>query len=192
VGSEQPDSEQTGNALWRAGEVWHLRYGDEKGDFPVRGNQFLGWLAKLLARPNRALTVAELHGDPEGKLAADAGLGGENAVDKEGLRRIWERIEEIDAAIEKTGGSETLENEKADLLKEVEGHSAKGRMGAGVRKACNNITTQKRQFIGKLKAVMPELAAHLKACLIPSANDFSVSYRPPAGTPNWHVENPAA
>jgi hypothetical protein len=181
-----------GSSLRRVGEVWHLRYQGESADFPVRGNQFLGWLAKLLEKPDYAWTVAELRGDPEGKVKADARLGGEYEKDEEGLRKIYERIQDINDITERTGGSDRLEDEKGELLRQVETHSAKGRIESSVGNAYNNITTQKRQFLKKLKGQMPQLAAHLRSCITQFAEDFTISYRPPAGTPRWQVENPSA
>jgi hypothetical protein len=179
-------------SLRRVGKAWRLRYQGETADFSVGDNQFLGWLAKLLSKPNHPWTVAELLGDPDGKLKADASLGGEWAKDKKTLRAIYERIEDINAITEETGGTEALEQEKQQLLREVEGHSATERMEAGVGKVYNNITTQKRQFLKKLAKDMPQLTALLKACIIPSGGDYTLSYRPPAGTPGWHIENPPA
>src|SRR5262249_22363834 len=154
--------------------------------------QFLGWLAKLLAKPNSGWTVAELRGDLDGKLKADALLGGERATNKEGLDKIWERIQEIDEVTEATGGSEDLENERAELLRGMEKSSAKRRITTNVAKAYKNITTQKRQFLRKLEEHMPQLTAHLRACIVPYADSFTVSYRPPNGTSPWHIENPTA
>jgi hypothetical protein len=189
---EQPGHETAGNVIRRVGGVWHLRYESESADFPVAGTKFLGWLAELLSKPSRAITVAELYGDPGGKLTADARLGGEDTTDREALQAIRNRLEDIKEQREDTGGSDALDNEEADLLRQVAGYSAKKRIESRVGKAYNNIATQKRQFLQKLKPKMPALAAHLKACLIPSANDYTLSYRPPAGTPRWTIENPTA
>jgi hypothetical protein len=180
-----------GASLRRVGEVWHLRYQGESADFPVRGNQFLGWLAKLLAKPNHALTVAELRGDSEGKLKADARLGGEYAKDMKGLREINDRIRQIDEITELAGSSDHLEAEREKLLREVAAYSAKGRIGSSVGNAYNNITTQKRLFLTKLEKEMPQLAAHLRSCITQFKENYALSYRPPAGTPRWHIENPS-
>jgi hypothetical protein len=188
-GMEPDEGDDSRLFLRRVGKVWHLRYQNEKADFPVAGNQFLGWLVKLLSMPGRSLTVAELLGDPDGKLAADALLGGECVTDQEGIRAIKERIEEIDEIAKGTGGSEELDNERAELLKQLMGSSATGRVRASVCKAYNNITTQKRQFLKKLQSEMPQLASHLKACILPFANDCTLSYRPPNGMPRWNIEN---
>jgi hypothetical protein len=177
-------------SLRRVGKIWHLRYHGEKADFPVDGNKFLGWLAKLLRKPDYAWTVAELLGDPEAKLKADASLSRERVTDAEGLKTIWKEIQDIDAMIEETGSTEALEDKKAELLKHVEQHSARRRMGSAVAKDYNNIGTQKRQFLKKLKAHMPQLAAHLEASIIPSGKDFTIAYRPPNGSPPWHVDIP--
>ncbi len=140
--------------------------------------------------PDYAWTVAELLGDPDGKLKADASLGGMSTKDKEGLKTIWIRIMDIDALTEETGGTDALESEKDALLRDVEKYSARDRMEASVSKAYNNITTQKRQFLKKLMPEMPCLAAHLLACVIQTGNDYTISYKPPTGSPCWHVENP--
>jgi hypothetical protein len=186
-GGHRPDM-----SLRRVGEVWHLCYQGENADFPVKGNQFLGWLAKLLAKPGQAWTVAELRGDPEGKLKADALLGSEHAKDKDGLRKIYDRIQEINHITEQTGGSDRLEDEKEELLRQVEKFSAKRRIESSVGKAYHNITTQKRQFLTKLEKQMPQLAAHLRACITQFKEHYTVSYQPAAGTPRWHIENPSA
>jgi hypothetical protein len=179
-------------SLRRVGQVWHMCYHDEQADFPVKGNQFLGWLAKLLAQPNKNLTVAELWGDPKGKITADARLGGERAKDKESLQKIWSEIQDIDAIAEEKGWTDGLTEQKNRLLKEVARCSARKRLRTGVGNSYNNITTQKRQFLAKLKKDMPRLAAHLRSCLQSSADDLSLSYQPPAGTPIWIIKNPSA
>jgi hypothetical protein len=188
--AKTPDD--TGMSLRRVKKYWHLCFQGEKGDFPVKGNQFLGWLTKLLSKPDYDWTVAELLGDPGGKLKADALLGGECATDKDALRAIWERIQEINAIVEETDWSEKLEEDKEELLRQVQKYSATERMGAGVTKAYNNITTQKRQFLTKLQEDMPQLTAHLRACLKQTASAYTLSYRPPPGTPRWDLENPPA
>jgi hypothetical protein len=191
--AKQASDKNASNVLWRDGEVWHLHYCGEKGDFPVKGNKCLTWLVKLLSKPNYAWTVAALYGDPDGKLAADALLRGENEKDNETLRKIAERIEEIETFSEGTGGSETLEQEHATLLKELEQHTAHKRLDTPLHRAYNNISTQFRQFrLNKLAKVMPQLAAHLEASLKPDGSSFTLSYRPAAGTPNWIVDNPSA
>jgi hypothetical protein len=179
-----------GTSLRRVGKIWHLRYQNEEAEFPVRGNKFLGWLAKLLSKPDHGWTVAELLGDPDGKLKADTFLGGERTANPEALEAIWKRMQDIDTTIEELGGCEALEDERNELLKQVEACSAKEPMRTGVGKAYHNITTQKRQFLKELKPHMPQLTAHLQASIDPSARDYTITYRPPKGTPKWHVENP--
>jgi hypothetical protein len=165
------------------GEVWHLHYQGESGDYPAKDNQALSWLAKLLAAPGRHLTVADLRGDPEGKLKADATARGERLTDTEGLRGIWTRLQGIDALSESTGGSATLEEERADLLRKVkEGEEGKqAQTSAG--KAHHNTATQLRNLRKKLADKMPALAAHLDSTLDLAAPDFR--YNPPASTPAW-------
>jgi hypothetical protein len=177
-------------SLCRVGEVWRLRYHDEEGDFPVSGNHFIGWLAKLLAKPNYHWTIAELIGDLERKIAADAALGGEDALDAEGIRETRKEIETIDEFL-KMGGSEQLENERARLLRQLNGQMG-ARLKTAAENAYNNISTQKRKFLPKLGRSMPKLASHLKACLDHDASSYAFSYRPPEGSSRWQIENPPA
>src|SRR5262249_13078290 len=155
------------NSIKRVAEIWILHYEGETGQYPVKGNQFIGWLAKLLSKPDHNWTVAGLLGDPGGKLEAGSLPRAQCAMDRGGLRKIDNRIKEIDEITKETGGSESLEGERATLLQQVQVHSATERMPAPVKKAYDNITTQKRQFLLKLAEEMPQLAAHLKACIIP-------------------------
>jgi hypothetical protein len=169
--------------LRRVGKIWHLSYQGEQSDFPVDGNKFMGWLAKLLGKPKHSWTIAELHGDNDGKLAADALLSGENEKDRKALKEIADRLEEIDEITKETGGSETLEKEREKLLRQVARYSSDDRMKTSIEKAYNNVTTQKRQFLKKLKKLMPQLAAHLTACIRPVGKGYTVSYLPPEGAP---------
>src|SRR5439155_7982880 len=147
------------------GGVWHLSYGTEKGEYPKTGNKSIEWLARLLAAPNRSLTVADLQGDPEGKLAADARLRGEHETDLEGIKAIRTRLAEIEDIAAETGGSDALEDEKADLLRRLQAADDNKQMTSPLRAAHHNIATQIRNLRDKLTNDMPNLAAHLIATL---------------------------
>src|SRR5262249_12684962 len=109
------------------------------GQYPARKG--LRWLAKLLLAPNRLFTVAEMLGDPEGRLTGDALLGGELETDREGAREIGKRLVEIEATIAETGGGETPEAEKAGQLRRAK-HARRGRGNpAPPRKTHPNHTT---------------------------------------------------
>jgi hypothetical protein len=173
------------NSIRLEAQVWHLAYGPEKGEFPKRGNQGIKWLAQLLLAPNRSLTVAELRGDPEGKLRGDSLLRGESASDWETVRGIKARLDEIDDITAETGGSEALENEKADLLTHLEAADDSKQITNPLRTAHHNIATQFRNLLrDQLGQHMPQLAAHLKAALKLDFPHFG--YYPPASTPSWN------
>jgi hypothetical protein len=176
----QPAAE---NRIQREGDVWHLRYQDESGDYPVKGNQSIGWLAKLLAAPNRALTVADLRGDPEGKLAADAMLGAEPETDREGTAAIKRRLQEIADITAETGGSDSLHEEEAQLLGHLKEATWAKTLDSQLRRDHANIATQLRNFRRKLGTDMPQLAAHLKASLKLDFPEFG--YYPPDPPPDW-------
>jgi hypothetical protein len=172
------------------GEIWCLRYHDEINNFPVKGNQFIRWLAKLLEQRNCPLTVAELYGDPGGKLAADASLGGEDTQDRESLQATYKRMEDIQTIIADTGGSEELEAELEELVRQV-GKSSE-RMKTGIGRAYHNIATQKRMFLQKIQEQMPELRAHLRTYIHQEPSGYTFCYRPPDGTLRWQIEIPPA
>jgi hypothetical protein len=165
------------------GEIWHLRYCGETGDYPINGNQAIGWLVKLLAAANRQLTVANLRGDPEKKLAADALMGGQPKMGSREIRDIKAQLEEISTIAEETGWTEALEEKKAELLSQLKGPRGQV-LAAPIKADHRNIATQLRTLIRvKLKRDMPQLAAHLKASLKLDFPEFG--YYPPSPPPAW-------
>jgi CheY-like chemotaxis protein len=183
-GAADPQAE---NSICLQGDIWHLRFHGESGDYPRRGNQSLAWLHKLLAAPNKLFTVADLQGDPDMKLAADAEIGADYQTDDAGVNRIKDRLEEIAEITEKTGGSEFLEDEKAILLKQLRDAMRGKKMDSPLRAAHRNIAVQLRTLRdNKLaKGNMPRLAAHLRAAL---KLEFPyIGYYPPPGTLSWQI-----
>jgi CheY-like chemotaxis protein len=183
---ESEGEEHAENAIRLKAEVWHLRFHGESGDYPRKGNQSLVWIHKLLAAPNKPFTVAELQGDPLGKLAADGALGDEGQTDDAGIKKIKHRIEEIDDIAKETGGSEALDEEKAVLEKQFQESLRGKKMDSSLRDAHRNIAVQIRALRDKkLAKGMPRLAAHLRAAL---KLDFPyIGYYPPPGTSAWQI-----
>jgi hypothetical protein len=145
--------------------------------------QSIGWLAKLLAAPNRQLTVGDLRGDPEGKLAADARLGAVPEMDRQAAEEVRRRLQEIEDITDKTGGSASLDEEKATLLDQLQ-RWAKAHESQ-LKDDHHNIATQLRNFRRKLQDDMPRLAGHLKECL---KMDFpSFGYYPPSPPLCWQI-----
>ncbi len=174
------------NSVRLVGDVWHLNYGTEKGTYPKKGNQCIEWLAKMLAAPNHFFSVADLRGDPDGKLAGDGHLMGELETDLEGVKAIEKRLEEIDFLRATTGGTETLEDEKADLLRRLKAADSFKQITNSLRKAHHNIATQIRKLMrNKLAKDTPQFAAHLKATL--KLDTPHLGYCPPTGTPVWKI-----
>jgi hypothetical protein len=171
------------NSIKLVGEYWDIRYGHNNGLFAQRSNTILPQLRKLLSSPNRSPTVAELLGDPEGTLAADAQLRGECTTDPEGIQFIRRRLQEIAEIRKETGGSQALDDEEAEL---TSGMKKAGRhLESQLRKAHHNLATQLRKFCGKLAESMPQLHAHLKEALRLDFPHFG--YFPPPGTPAWEI-----
>lgn len=164
--------------------VWEFRYGDEHGKYPKEGNQCIGWIRLILQRHNHSLTVADLRGDPEGKLKADGLMGGERGTDSDGIAAIKRRIREIEDITAETGESEPLEEEHAGLLHRLKVAMDEQRVTTPLKRDHHNIATQIRNFLrDKLDKDMPKLAAHLRAALKLDFPDFG--YHPPRDTPGW-------
>jgi hypothetical protein len=179
--SEEHDEE---NSIQLVGKVWELRYGNERGGYPERGHKCIPWLRTILSHPRRSLTVAEVRGDPEGRLAGDALLHGERATDAAGIRAIRLRQEEIADIRAETGGSPSLDEEEAELLQQLQ--EASKQIKSPLRKAHHNIASQIRAFLrDKLAKDMPDLAAHLTAALKLDSPHFG--YYPPVGAPAWKI-----
>ena len=133
---------------------------------------------------DQLLHPAELYGDPEGKLAADALLGGERETDQDGVKAIRDRLDEIEELAATTGGSETVESEKAALLTKLRDALDGKQVRSLLMSAHHNIASQIRTFRrDKLPNGMPQLAAHLQAHLKLDFPHFG--YYPPAGTLPW-------
>jgi hypothetical protein len=168
----------------RDGDVWRLRYKGESASYPARGNKCIAWLAKLLAAPNRALTVADLHVDPDRRLAADARTPNDLEADRESVAAIKRRLEEIDDITSATGSSDRLEEEKAELLARLQQTSRAKSLGSQLKRAHANIATQLRNFRrDKLTRDMPQFGAHLVASLKMDLPEFG--YYPPDPIPPW-------
>jgi hypothetical protein len=177
---------EPGHLIRLVGGIWHIRFGTEAGDYPANGNRAITWLAMLLEKPNRLLSVADLSGDPDGKLAADAALRDMSQDDREALAAKKRRLREIDDIIEATGGSESLQNEYVRLLDAVKGSATTKKLASKLRRDHANIATQLRNFMRRLKDNphgMPQLVGHLRASLKLELPDFG--YFPPAPTPPW-------
>jgi hypothetical protein len=167
------------NAIHKKGDYWTLRFGSETGRYNRKCPE---WLAKLLGSPNRSFSVAELLGDPDGRLAADAALGSETAGDAQWIKRLRNELSDVEEAIKDTGGTEASFDKKKELLDQLK--EARKRIPDSLRKAHRNIATQFRSFIrDTLTADMPQLAAHLKSSLAMDLPNFA--YRPPLDSQFW-------
>jgi hypothetical protein len=173
------------NSIHLVGEVWHLHYDAESGEYPQKGNMCIGWLAKLVAAPHKSLGIPELRGDPDGTLSGDASLGSDMEIDAEGIKAIKREIDDIDETAAATGGSEDSANKKADLLHQLKAAQQLTRIGSPLQKAHHNIATQFRKFIRKLASQMPKLSKHMETSL---KLDFpNIGYYPPSGTSPWQI-----
>src|SRR5262249_36352936 len=117
LGESVADRQQE-NSIRRNGDYWHLSYDGESGDYPHI--QSLDWLHKLLAAPNKLIPVAELRVDPDSKIAASDRLSSPALADDLAIKAIKDRLEDIAEIENITGGSVSLETEKAHLQKNLQ------------------------------------------------------------------------
>lgn len=176
------DHQQHGNRFELVGDIWHIDFEAERGLY--KRNKRVGWLAMLLAAPNRAITVAALLGDPDGRLAGDAAIQDEGQSDHKGMQAIKSRLREIEDIGAEAGWSDAILDEKAELMRHLQQALDGAKFPAPLRKAHYNIASQIRAFVrNKLAERMPRLSAHLRAALRLELPD--IGYYPPAGTPPW-------
>jgi hypothetical protein len=197
------------NSIRLVGDVWELRFGRELGQFPAKGYKCIPWICTILSRPNRTLTVAEVRGDPEGLLAADALLGAELETTAESASNIRERLVKLDKELKDVdemaadlGWSETLtakkvalKEEQGCLVSQIRQTANNGKSGRSplrkrfrtpLERSHHNMATQIRTFIrDELTTAMPRLAEHLSTWLALEKPSFR--YCPPSGTTSWKI-----
>jgi hypothetical protein len=167
----------------REAEVWHFRYLKEKGSYTDR--KCIPWLVKLLAAPGSKLTVADLRGDPEGKLAEDASQVATPKADHQAVKDALAELKGIADIRDGTGGSDALDEREAALRAYVDGDPAKKTLTSNLKRYHHNICSQLNDFLKALASDMPLLAAHLEAGI--SKNFPHFRYSPPNHPPDWKI-----
>lgn len=179
-GTPKPVDNQAERSITNMGDGWRIRF---DGQEALHWGKAVGYLAKILSRPNYGWTVAELKGDPERKLEGIAQLRGMPAMDNAAVKAIRKRMAEIED-LDEDGANERLQNEKADLLIQLE--SSSKHLGSELRGEYTNIQKQIRTLKNdKLKTGMPQLFRHLEECYQTDGTTFTFRYSPPPGSPTW-------
>jgi hypothetical protein len=190
------------NVMRLAGEVWHLLYGDEAGDFQDRQGSPLHHLARLLAEPNRRFAALEFYPPPKG-TAPLPHLGRDDSSDDQALKEGEEELLRLAREIKEADDAHDTETaaklrEKFDRLTEhVE--SEKAARKRGHRRKCGTPSPGEkadqalRVGLEKLKGRfrtkgLPKLADHLDKYL---GNSGCVWwYAPSPDTSPWQVTRP--
>ncbi len=159
----------------REGEYWSLSFSDDP--FRLRHTKGLGYLAQLLATPNKEVHVLDMAAAKGGRGASaedfrvrDLGDAGE-VLDKEArssyrrrLRDLGEELEEAEAWND-TERAARARSEIEYLTKELSGAEGLGgrarKAGSAVEKARLNVTRAIRSAIGRLVEHDAELGRHL-------------------------------
>lgn len=180
-----PPNDPNANRVYLVGDVWHIVFGTEHGEYTKSGNKAIGWLVKILAAPNRQFTVGDLMGDPDRTIAADALLGTMPAGTREDLRSLKDALDDLDERARITGPSEILEEQRDALLREVARLQNATPMESALGRHHHNIASQLRGLREKLAKDMPRLAEHLTATL--KIAKPHIAYCPSSGDRSWNL-----
>jgi hypothetical protein len=195
-GDEKPEVAAT-NSLRLKGAVWHVRYGDEVGDFSDRTDSVFHRLARLLDHPYRLIRAFTFF---HPGAAEPPHMGRDEASDHEAkqseereLNRLMDKIRDAAHTQNENEAARLYEDYsriKEHLDAEKGQNGRKKRLGdkSPAEKADHNL----RVLLGKLherlrKAGMPALADHLEKYIDNSGCEWW--YMPPPGTSPWHVES---
>ncbi|MGH9084565.1 MAG: hypothetical protein ACRDYW_03850, partial [Acidimicrobiales bacterium] len=150
----------------RAGAVWDLQYAGRSVQIPdARG---LHDLAHLLSRPDQAVSVLELAGDPG---AESSGVRGAPALDERARREIRDRLQHLDA--EEAMADAKGDGERAALVREERQLLAEAvardlglggrsrRIGDPLERVRKTVSTRLRRAITAVGRLHPELGRHL-------------------------------
>lgn len=169
------------------GDYWRIRFRKdrttEEGHF--QNDKGFAYLACLLARPYRPLSVEELVGNPIEETVP------EELLDMTALRKIKERLEELDCEIESSPFSDpelsSRQEEREQLLKQI--RAATGKLGKPRRirspkeKASEAVWTALTRAREKIRDTMPKLGLHLN-----SVRHYRGTFQYlPDSVPDWHL-----
>jgi hypothetical protein len=179
--------EPQGNSVVLEGDEWRITFEGMSIALKSKGNLAVGWVVLLLSRPGKALFPWDFRGDPDGKLKADATQRAEPETDREGGKRIQNRLDDIDVIEEAVPLTQSLENERARLMLQLKKAVRKTKIPAAVSTDHHAISALIRIFLkGKLRENLPRLSEHLLASLT-FANP-TIVYNPAPGTSSWNIQ----
>jgi hypothetical protein len=168
------------------GDEWEISFGNQRHRYPRRGDKAIVRLCKILANPCRRLGVADVDGDPDGRLAGDGRSYGEVETDRQGANALYARIQKLQGEIEEYGADETREAEMTDLLRQLERANNGKKIRSPGEKAHHKIASGIRDFVNKkLLKDMPDLYKHLEVSLKLDAPHFVYSPNPRT---DWKID----
>jgi len=180
--------EDEGPSVRLVEEVIEVRFQGKTKPYWRKANLALSWLVGLLGKPYHAFTVAELRGDPEGKIAIDSArttVRGEERNDiLDRLAPLYKELNEVQEEGDRDGWTDALTVRKSELLESVKTAGA-AEMECHLKRKHSTVAKQLRTLVRKKLAGFPALAAHLGAHLDMEFPHFV--YKPPEGL-RWKIE----
>ncbi len=190
--------------LIREGEYWSVRFEDR--DLRIRNTKGMGYLAQLLAHPNREIEVLALAGGGAVDQLSpaeirDAGLvrdgpSGDPLLDEQARRAYRDRLEDLHGEIEEADAfhdpersaraREELQAVTDELMAATGLHGRDRRMGTPTERARLNVTRAIRSTIARVAEHHAALGEHLSSCV---QTGRTCVYRPPRlATIVWTVQ----
>ncbi|MER5982571.1 AAA family ATPase [Streptomyces sp. NPDC001787] len=176
----------------RNGPVWSLRWAGVSVHVPdAKG---LRDLHTLLRVPGSDVPAVHLLA-PEGgeQVVAARRLGGDPVLDEEARRRYKERLDRLDAEIDRAAARDDMrrvgeyDRERRSLLDELRRAAGLGgrtrRLGDESERARKTVTARIRDTLRKLDTLHPALAAHLRESV---TTGTTCAYRP-GDLPDWRL-----
>jgi hypothetical protein len=182
------------NSIRRTAAIWEVCYGAESGGFPVADYSALEVVAKLVARPQEDVALADLV-DPALRPSIEQTESATEVLDNPAVADLKRRYEELNRdasgeedALVRAENEAELTSIAAELKRALGPSGRKRKLGqTAADQAWDALTKGLRRLWPRLRAAgMPELAAHLKNT-IPTDRRPHVGYHPPASALPWVV-----
>ncbi len=190
--SPLPPDEERQYVFRRDGEVWQVRFRNEKGGFPhMEGFKYI---AELLCKLNKPVSALTLCGSSD---SLDHAHDPQTVLDEQARADYRSRIQELGEEIVRETNANNhnrvkeLEEERAFFLKELgssQGLGGRARTlgSAGpAERAADAIRKAIKRACDKLRERMPELDRHLERSIRHEGNSFA--YRPDDPAPDWDL-----
>jgi hypothetical protein len=175
AGNTRPDegAAHSSSVFRHRGGNWEIRFAQEHGSFPVKGNKGLQHIANLLSRPYRPLSGIEL----QGHLTTEAEHSFHEVNDKEAFAKVKKEVDELQCVIAKArrdGNEGELNVHLKDLnsllanIQKTHGLAGRGRRLGSQPQASKDFDAVRRSVsraLSDVRGTLPMFVKHMKLTL---------------------------